>query len=173
MEILSDTSQQGKPARVPEVYLMKGLLASSVCVCVCVCVRVCVCVIILRLWEDYFFFLVPKHNSIFQLWSYTCLKYINKDHENCCHISAEYIVFIFKRFFDADHNGFYWICYNIASVFFLSHNSCGILPGIKPTTPALEGKILTPGPPEIYIELLKEKSNKPQNLSCETPLYVT
>ena len=57
--------------------------------------------------------------------------------------------------------------------FFLSHNSCGILPGIKPTTPALEGKILTPGPPEIYIELLKEKSNKPQNLSCETPLYVT
>ena len=57
--------------------------------CVCVCVRVCVCVIILRLWEDYFFFLVPKHNSIFQLWSYTCLKYINKDHENCCHISAE------------------------------------------------------------------------------------
>ena len=31
--------------------------------------------------------------------------------------------------------------------FFLSHNSCGILPGIKPTTPhsAWEGELSTPG----------------------------
>ena len=45
------------------------------------------------------------------------------------------------------------MCYNIASVFmfcFFHHEACGILvpwPGIKPATLALEGKVLTTGPP--------------------------
>ena len=49
----------------------------------------------------------------------------------------------------------YWICYNIASIFFMhcfffDHEACGILapwPGIEPSTPALEGEALTTGPP--------------------------
>ena len=45
------------------------------------------------------------------------------------------------------------ICYNIASVFmfwFFGHKPYGILspqPGIEPAPPALEGKVLTTGPP--------------------------
>ena len=46
---------------------------------------------------------------------------------------------------------FYWTCYNIASVimfWFFGEEAWGILvpqPGIKPTPPALEGKVLTTG----------------------------
>ena len=56
-----------------------------------------------------------------------------------------------------DHfKSLYWICYNIAFVlcfgvfFFFGHNACGILapqPGIEPAPPALEGEVLTTGPP--------------------------
>ena len=47
----------------------------------------------------------------------------------------------------------YWICYNIASFFFMFgffvHNACKILapwPGIEPAPHVLEGKVLTTGP---------------------------
>ena len=30
---------------------------------------------------------------------------------------------------------------------FFGHEACGILPGIAPSPPALEGKVLTMGPP--------------------------
>ena len=46
------------------------------------------------------------------------------------------------------------MCYNIAYVlwvfFFFSHEVCRILapqPGIEPSTPALEGEVLSTGPP--------------------------
>ena len=48
---------------------------------------------------------------------------------------------------------FYWICYNIASVFmlwFFCPKACWILapwPGIEPTPPALEGEVSTTEPP--------------------------
>ena len=57
-------------------------------------------------------------------------------------------------FFDVDHFlNFDWICYNIASgsFWFFGYETCGILdprPGIEPAPPALEGKVLTTGPPE-------------------------
>ena len=46
----------------------------------------------------------------------------------------------------------YWICYSVASALyfvFFGQEACGVLPqpGIKPTPPALEGKVLTTGPP--------------------------
>ena len=50
-----------------------------------------------------------------------------------------------------DHFNLCWICYNIASVLcfgFFAWEACGILtlqPGIKPTTPTLEGKVSTTG----------------------------
>ena len=58
----------------------------------------------------------------------------------------------------------YWICYNIVSMlfWFSCSEACGILapqPGIKPTPPALEGKVLTTGPPgRSYDEDLVLKS---------------
>ena len=45
---------------------------------------------------------------------------------------------------------FCWICYNIASVWFFGHGTCGILasqPGTKPVPAGLEGDVLTTGPP--------------------------
>ena len=47
----------------------------------------------------------------------------------------------------------YWFGYNIGSVYILilfDHKACEILapqPGIKPSSPALKGEVLTPGPP--------------------------
>ena len=50
----------------------------------------------------------------------------------------------------------YWICYNNASISFLKSfwffgcKACGILaaqPRVEPTSPAVEGEILTTGPP--------------------------
>ena len=44
----------------------------------------------------------------------------------------------------------YGICYNIASVLCFGLKASGILvsqPGNEPTPPALEGKVLTTGPP--------------------------
>ena len=46
----------------------------------------------------------------------------------------------------------YWICYNIAFVIFifLGLKACGVLspqPGIEPTSPTLEGEVLTTEPP--------------------------
>ena len=58
-----------------------------------------------------------------------------------------------------DHfQSLYWICYNIASglcfgVF--GHEACGILaprPGIEPAPTALEGEVLTTGPPGKSLE---------------------
>ena len=71
------------------------------------------------------------------------------------HCLRPQVNFFFKIFFFVDHfNNLDWICYNIASVLwvFLFHvqEACGILapsPGIKPSPPALEGKVLTTGPP--------------------------
>ena len=56
-------------------------------------------------------------------------------------------------FFDMDHLKKAFICYNGVSVLcfgFLAMEICGILdswPGIEPTLPALEGELLTTGPP--------------------------
>ena len=46
----------------------------------------------------------------------------------------------------------YWLCYNTASVlfWFFGQEACGILapqPGIEPEFPALDGEVLTTGPP--------------------------
>jgi len=45
----------------------------------------------------------------------------------------------------------YWICRDILSALCFGHVACGILAlwsGIEPTPPALEGEVLTTGPPE-------------------------
>ena len=63
--------------------------------------------------------------------------------------------FFKKTFFDVDQFflSLYWICYTIASVLcfaFLAARHVGIFalgPEIEPTPPALEGEVLTPGPP--------------------------
>ena len=62
--------------------------------------------------------------------------------------------FFLKDFFDVDDFlSLYCICYSIASVLhfgFFGHEACGILapqPGIEPAPPALEGEVLTTGPP--------------------------
>ena len=63
------------------------------------------------------------------------------------------VIYVFKIFFNVDHiQSLYWLCYNIASVlcFCFGCKVYGILtawPGIKPKSPALEGKFLTTGPP--------------------------
>ena len=64
------------------------------------------------------------------------------------------ITFLKIFLFDVDYFlSLYWICYNIPSVLcfgFFGHKACGILaprPGIEPTCPALEGEVLTTGPP--------------------------
>ena len=48
----------------------------------------------------------------------------------------------------------YYICCNTVSMFwFFGHEACGILtsqPGIEPTPPALEGKVLTTGQSEKF-----------------------
>jgi len=53
-------------------------------------------------------------------------------------------------FFNVAHfESLYWICYNIAC-FVFGHEACGVLapwPEIEPTLPALEGEVLTTGPP--------------------------
>ena len=67
----------------------------------------------------------------------------------------EYFHCFFLRFcFDVDHlKSHYWICYFIVFVTcfgFFGQVACGILaswPGIEPTPPALEGKVLTTGQP--------------------------
>ena len=63
----------------------------------------------------------------------------------------------------------YWIFYSTFSVlcfgfflFLFGHKACGILvpqPGIKPATPALEGKVLTTGPPgkSLFLALMIRK----------------
>ena len=58
------------------------------------------------------------------------------------------------RILEWDHfESVYWICYNIASVLYIyifDQEACGILasqPGMEPTPPALEGKLLTTGLP--------------------------
>ena len=59
---------------------------------------------------------------------------------------------IFKVYYD--FLSLYWTCNNIAPVLsfgFFGQEACGILvpwPGIEPTPPAEEGKVLTTGPPE-------------------------
>ena len=70
-------------------------------------------------------------------------------------LSTKSYFFFLRDFFAVDHFlTFYWICYKIASVlcfgFLASRNVGGILsprPGIKPTPLALEGEVLTAGPP--------------------------
>ena len=60
-----------------------------------------------------------------------------------------------RIFFDVNHfESLSWICYNIVSVFlyfeFLVARNVGILatwPVVHPAPPALEGEVLTPGPP--------------------------
>ena len=44
----------------------------------------------------------------------------------------------------------FMFCFFFVCLFVFGHDACGILtpqPGIKPTPPALEGKVLTTGPP--------------------------
>jgi len=54
-------------------------------------------------------------------------------------------------FFLMDHfKNLYWVHYNVTSVLCFGWEACEILtprPGIKPTPPALEGAVLTTGPP--------------------------
>ena len=70
--------------------------------------------------------------------------------------------FYFRFFFDVDHflKVFIEFGYNIASVFlcfgFCGHEACGILasrPGMEPSPPALEGEVLTTGPPGKSVAL--------------------
>ena len=63
-------------------------------------------------------------------------------------------VYLILIFFDVGHfYSLYWIGYNIASVpyfGFFGYEACGVLapqPGTEPAPPALEGKVLTTGPP--------------------------
>ena len=59
----------------------------------------------------------------------------------------------------------YCICYNIASVLcfgFVAPEACGVLalwPGIEPAPPALEGEVLTTGPPGKSRRWLLFKNN--------------
>ena len=62
-------------------------------------------------------------------------------------------------FFDVGQfKSLYWICYSAASVLcfvFFGHEARGILvpqPGIEPAPPALEGEVLTTGPPRKFWE---------------------
>ena len=75
--------------------------------------------------------------------------------EKCLFRSFAHFI-IFKDFFKmwTIFKVFYWICYSIASVFsfftfwFFGHEAFGILgpwPVIEPTSPALEGEVLTTG----------------------------
>ena len=71
---------------------------------------------------------------------------------------------IFKVFFYMDHfKWLYWICSNIVSALcfgFFGCKACELLaprPGIESMPPALEGEVLTPGPPEkSYNPILKK-----------------
>ena len=60
-------------------------------------------------------------------------------------------IFLKIFFFDVDHfESLYQICYIITSVYILFFLHVGILapqPGIEPITLALEGEVLTTGPP--------------------------
>ena len=64
----------------------------------------------------------------------------------------------------------YGIYYNIASVLCFGVKASGILvphPGIEPTPPALEGEILTTGPPGSPTRIsLKSISVKPNAMLC-------
>ena len=68
--------------------------------------------------------------------------------------NIQFTIFL-KDLFGVDHffKSLYWMCSNIASVLcfgFFGLGACGILPpwpGIEPAPPALEGKVLTTGPP--------------------------
>ena len=65
--------------------------------------------------------------------------------------SPFYLFIFLKIFFDVDHfESLYQICYIIASVYILAFWHVGVLapqPGTEPITLALEGEVLTSGPP--------------------------
>ena len=82
------------------------------------------------------------------------LQFQNPTWKSC--FPGPHLFFFLKTFFGCCCRPFksiYWICYSISSVFmfsFLDHETCGILapwPGIKPAPSALEGEVLTTGPP--------------------------
>ena len=75
-------------------------------------------------------------------------------------------LFYYYYFFEVDHlKSLYWICCNSASILWFGFVGCeawGILAlqlGIKPTPPALEGEVLTTGPPgKSLIDLIFKSS---------------
>ena len=81
------------------------------------------------------------------------------------------------RFFDVDHfKTLHWVCYNIASALclgFSGHEACGILalwPGIEPGPSALEGEVLTTGPPGKSLFKCLAKSIHSVCITCPSSL---
>ena len=78
--------------------------------------------------------------------------YISDNYGNGDAQESLLLIYFFKDFFfDVDHfESLYQICYIITSVYILFFWHVGILapqPGIEPITLALEGEVLTTGPP--------------------------
>ena len=75
--------------------------------------------------------------------------------QNNCILCLFYIFLFFKDFliWKIKKKILYWICYNTPSILYfgsLSLEACVILaprPGIEPAPPALEGEVITTGPP--------------------------